>query len=59
MQLTAGAGPCPLALQTFSQDEGYKGSLPGVAHERRMVPHLQPRAWSPGPGDAEQESGLS
>lgn len=38
VQLIADADPCPLALQTFSWVEGYKASLSGVAHERRMVP---------------------
>ena len=38
MQLIADADPCPLALQTFSWAEGYKGSHSSVGHERRTVP---------------------
>lgn len=45
MQLIADADPCPLDLQTFSWVEGYKDSLSGVAHERRMVPVPVQGSW--------------
>lgn len=62
VQLIADADPCPLDLQTFSWVEGYKDSLSGVAHERRMVPVpvlLAAARWLLGLGDAEQGSCLS